>query len=81
MDVREDLLLRMRRLLEGHPYIEITHFRHPMWHYTCFWYDAGIRREITAGELGDLIDMVLDALTEPPHRADGPAAFTRPAAA
>jgi hypothetical protein len=38
-----------------------------MWHYTCAWYDAGIRREITAGELGDLIDMVLDASTEPPH--------------
>lgn len=67
MGVREDQVLRMRRLLEDHPHLVITHFRHPMWHYTCVWYDAGIRREICAAELGDLIDLVLDTLTEPPH--------------
>jgi hypothetical protein len=46
----------MQRLLEDHPRLEITHFRHPMRHYRCVWYDAGLRREIAAGELGDLID-------------------------
>jgi hypothetical protein len=62
MDTREDQVARMQQLLEAHPYLEITHFRHPMWHFRCIWFDAGLRREITAGELGDLIDLVLDAL-------------------
>lgn len=54
-----DQVLRLRMLLEAHPYVEVTHFRFPLWHFRAVWYDAGIRREICAG---DLIDLVLDAL-------------------
>jgi len=63
-----DQVRRLQRLREDHPHLEITHFRHPSWHYRCVWYDGGLRREVCAGELGDLIDLVREALDEPPAR-------------
>lgn len=65
---REDQVKRKLRLLADHPQLVITHYQHPQWHYTCVWYDGGIRREIAAGELRELIDLVLEALTESPQR-------------
>ena len=49
-------------MLEAHPQIKIKHFRHPMWHYQAVWYDSALRREITAGELEDLLDMLEERL-------------------
>ncbi len=57
-----DQVVRMQRMLVEHPQIEITHFRHPMWHYRAVWYDHALRREISAGALEDLLDMLEERL-------------------
>lgn len=58
----DDQVVRMQRMLEEHPQIEIKHFRHPMFHFRAVWYDTGLRHEISAGELEDLLDMLEERL-------------------
>ncbi len=62
-----DQVVRLQQLRADHPHLEITHSRSPEWRYTCVWYSGGLRREVTAGELRDLIDLVREALTESPR--------------
>ena len=45
-----DQVLRMQRLLEDHPHLEITHFRHAMWHYTAV-HRCLVRRRAAPGSL------------------------------
>lgn len=66
MDTREDQVIRQREFLAAHPHVEITHHRHPSWHFSATWYDRGQRREISAAELGELLDQ-LEALEDSPH--------------
>ena len=79
MDVREDQVIRQREFLLRHPHVTISHHRHPSWYFTAVWYDGGERREVTATELGELIDQLLDAFdaqdpgSESFHDHPGPA--------
>ncbi len=58
MDAAEvtDQVKRLWAFDEAHPEVEVTHFRDPVWHYRAVWYDQGLRREITAPELRELLD-------------------------
>ena len=57
-----DQVVRLRKMLEEHPDVEVTHFRHPRWHFRATRYDSGLRREICNADLGLLLDQLGERL-------------------
>jgi hypothetical protein len=61
-----DQVLRLRAILETFPHVTITHVRE-QWMFYAVWYDHGVRQEVRAGELRDLLDDVLERLDAQPQ--------------